>query len=80
MKDSKLAGDMADSGSDDDDDESLNENYLESKMRIDQYGEDSSVENRDDNQVGRWEDLQRILTNITIEINFIKKNILPLGL
>ena len=50
------------------DDISLNENHLKSKMRIDEYGEDSSVENRDDNEVSRWEDLQRILTNITIEI------------
>ena len=54
------------------DDISLNENHLKSKMRIDEYGEDSSVENRDDNEVSRWEDLQRILTNIKIEINFVK--------
>ena len=54
------------------DDISLNENHLKSKMRIDEYGEDSSVENRDDNEVSRWEDLQRILTNITFEINFVK--------
>ena len=59
------------------DDISLNENHLKSKMRIDEYGEDSSVENRDDNEVSRWEDLQRILTNITIGINFIE-NILGL--
>ena len=65
------------SGSDDVDDISLNENHLKSKMRIDEYGEDSSVENRDDNEVSRWEDLQRILTNITIGINFIE-NILGL--
>ena len=54
------------------DDISLNENHLKSKMRIDEYGEDSSVENRDDNEVSRWEDLQRILKNTTIEINVIK--------
>ena len=59
------------------DDISLNENHLKSKMRIDEYGEDSSVENRDDNEVSRWEDLQRILKNITIGINFIE-NILGL--
>ena len=59
------------------DDISLNENHLKSKMRVDEYGEDSSVENRDDNEVSRWEDLQRILTNITIGINFIE-NILGL--
>ena len=57
------------------DDISLNENHLKSKMRIDEYGEDSSVENRDDNEVSRWEDLQRILTNITIEINVIKNTL-----
>ena len=57
------------------DDISLNENHLKSKMRIDEYGEDSSVENRDDNEVSRWEDLQRILTNITIEINFIRNTL-----
>ena len=44
-------------------------------MRIDEYGEDSSVENRDDNEVSRWEDLQRILTNITIGINFIENTL-----
>lgn len=57
------------------DDISLNENHLKSKMRIDEYGEDSSVENRDDNEVSRWEDLQRILTNITIGINFIENTL-----
>ena len=57
------------------DDISLNENHLKSKMRVDEYGEDSSVENRDDNEVSRWEDLQRILTNITIGINFIENTL-----
>ena len=47
---------------------SLNVKYLKSKMSIDEYGKDSSVENRDDNEVSRWEDLQRFLTNITIEM------------
>ena len=30
-------------------DDMYDEKYLKSKMRIDEYGEDSSVENRDDN-------------------------------
>ena len=46
-------------------------------MRIDEYGEDSSVENRDDNEVSRWEDLQRILKRDQLyqkHIGFMKKN------
>ena len=49
-------------------DDMYDEKYLKSKMRIDENGKDSGVEDRDDNQVSRWEDLQRFLTNIKVTI------------
>ena len=55
-------------------DDVYDEKYLKSKMRIDENGKDSGVEDRDDNQVSRWEDLQRFLTNIKVTILIVSHN------
>ena len=54
-------------------DDMYDEKYLKSKMRIDEDGKDSGVEDRDDNQVSRWEDLQRFLTNIKVTIFIVSR-------